>query len=114
MYHVYVIHNSSDEIYVGLTKSLEKRLKQHRAGKTISTRKGCRDWQLLHSWYCPTYILASKLERYLHRLQNKHNGVDKVLDIVLDCPVLNKLLVKEILPLPTTPYEIRKYLNDYL
>ncbi len=39
MYHVYVLKSRQDGgLYVGITESLERRLRQHNAGQTSSTR----------------------------------------------------------------------------
>jgi len=38
MYYVYVLKSESDKIYVGYTKDLKRRLKEHKAGKDITTR----------------------------------------------------------------------------
>lgn len=39
MYYVYVLHSQRDgKLYTGLTSDLERRLKEHRLGKVISTK----------------------------------------------------------------------------
>jgi putative endonuclease len=46
---VYALKSSIDgRIYVGFTKDIEKRLKEHNSGKTKST-KGYRPWSLLYT-----------------------------------------------------------------
>lgn len=102
-FHVYVIQNDDGVIYEGITANLEKRLTQHRRGRTISTNKGNLNWQLIHVWHVPTYMLASLLERYLHRLTK-----DEVLDLTIDCPSFSIWLHRQILALPITDYELEK------
>lgn len=48
-YFVYAIVSKKDNrIYLGFSYDIEKRLKEHNAGKTKST-KGYRPWKLLYS-----------------------------------------------------------------
>lgn len=39
MYTVYILKDKNGKIYKGLTNNLERRLKEHRSGHTITTRK---------------------------------------------------------------------------
>lgn len=39
MYTVYVILDDNNKFYKGLTNNLERRLREHKCGKTITTRK---------------------------------------------------------------------------
>ena len=46
---VYIIHSmSAQKYYVGMTTRLRRRLKEHQAGQTNST-KGFKDWKLIWS-----------------------------------------------------------------
>jgi len=48
MYFVYAITSEKEKrVYVGLTKDLEQRIKEHNAGKTTST-KGYRPWRIFY------------------------------------------------------------------
>ena len=48
MFYTYVLKGSSNpKYYIGYTSDLRKRLHQHNAGETISTRRG-RPWQLVY------------------------------------------------------------------
>jgi len=38
MHYVYILTDSTNNIYIGLTDDLERRLKEHRAGKTRTTK----------------------------------------------------------------------------
>ena len=64
-YFVYAIQSEKDgRIYVGLTKHVEERLKQHNAGKSRST-KGYRPWKLFYSEKIGARADARKREKYL-------------------------------------------------
>ena len=52
--------------YVGWTKDLPRRLKQHNAGKGARTTRG-RRWVLLHSEWFPTPRQAMSREWHLKR-----------------------------------------------
>ena len=65
MFTVYAIRGSKDErIYVGMTIDLHKRLSEHNAGKTKST-KGYRPWQLIYSESLTLRAEARIREKYL-------------------------------------------------
>ena len=46
MYYVYVIRNEADEFYIGYTADLKKRLAEHNAGVTQSTKN--HQWELVY------------------------------------------------------------------
>ncbi len=46
MYYVYLLQNEKSEIYYGSTNDLRRRLKEHQAGKSFSTRGHC--WELIY------------------------------------------------------------------
>jgi putative endonuclease len=65
MYHVYVIKSgSSNRIYIGHTKDLQKRMLQHNGGYSKATKKH-QDWKIAHEEAYPTRSLAMKREKYL-------------------------------------------------
>ncbi|PIR98038.1 MAG: endonuclease [Candidatus Colwellbacteria bacterium CG10_big_fil_rev_8_21_14_0_10_42_22] len=66
MYFVYSIKSFSQRnyIYVGLTNNLERRLKQHNAGRGRST-KPYRPFELLCAEQFATRAEARKREKYL-------------------------------------------------
>jgi predicted GIY-YIG superfamily endonuclease len=65
MIEVYVIISiPSNEIYVGMALSAEKRLKEHNNGKNRYT-KGLTPWRLFHIEYFPDWKEARKREKYL-------------------------------------------------
>jgi putative endonuclease len=49
LYYVYIIHSQSlQRYYVGSTESVEKRLREHNAGRSKSKRAGA-PWRLIHT-----------------------------------------------------------------
>ena len=58
---------------------------------------------VIHHWEMPNYLLASHLERFLHRLPDS-----QILDVILDWPVFCKTMHRELLRIPPTDYEINK------
>jgi putative endonuclease len=64
IYYVYAIKSDVDgRIYVGFSLDVEKRLKQHNAGKTTST-KGYRPWKLIYTEEVAGRIAARAKEKY--------------------------------------------------
>lgn len=65
MYYVYGITTKSrDKIYVGLTRDLETRIKEHNSGRTKST-KGYRPWVLFYSEKRDARLVARIREKEL-------------------------------------------------
>jgi putative endonuclease len=65
MYFVYAIRSLVDgRIYVGMTNDVAKRLSEHNAGKTKST-KGYTPWQLIYTESLPLHTQARVREKYL-------------------------------------------------
>ena len=63
-YWVYALISEKDNrIYVGFSKDVQKRLKEHNSGKTKST-KGYRPWRLIFTKQCTTRVEARELEKY--------------------------------------------------
>ena len=46
MYYVYVLCERSGKRYIGYTKDLRKRIKEHQTGKVQSTKTG--EWELVY------------------------------------------------------------------
>ncbi|MBU0540355.1 GIY-YIG nuclease family protein [Patescibacteria group bacterium] len=64
-YYVYALQSQIDRrIYVGLTNSVERRIKEHNQGKVFST-KGFRPWKLIYAEEQETRPEARKREKYL-------------------------------------------------
>ena len=65
MFYVYVLYSSKIEgYYVGITTSINCRLKEHNVGKTKSTRRGI-PWEIIYKEVFETRILARQREKYL-------------------------------------------------
>ena len=64
-YTIYAIQSLLDgRIYVGFTENILRRLVEHNAGKTTST-KGYRPWKLIYSEIVDERLSARKREKYL-------------------------------------------------
>lgn len=100
---VYVLEGSNAELYVGMTQNLEQRYAAHVAKRCKTSSVLCNP-QIIHTWLAPTRYVASKFERWLHRLQRK-NGNSAIIDVILDCPVFSRQIVEEAMALPDTPHE---------
>ena len=65
MYLVYVLRSEKDgRFYVGMTNDIIRRLKEHNAGKSKST-KGFTPWILVFTETLPSREEARKREKYL-------------------------------------------------
>ena len=61
---VYALSSEMDgRIYVGFSSNVEKRLKEHNAEKTKST-KGFRPWKVIYTESVASRIEARELEKY--------------------------------------------------
>ena len=70
-YFVYILKSSiNNDIYIGSTENIEKRLKSHNLGKVKST-KGYRPWILLEVQKFETRIKAMMQEKFLKNHQQK-------------------------------------------
>ena len=63
MYYVYVLQSERDEIYIGYSADLKRRLSEHNDGKNTSTRG--RSWDLLYYEAYRSEAAARKRERVL-------------------------------------------------
>lgn len=63
-YYVYVLEDSNGKRYKGMTNNLERRLSEHKRGKTITTKK-MNDIKLIYSEQCINFEEARKRELYL-------------------------------------------------
>ena len=83
MYYVYaIVAKNKDRIYVGLTKNLQSRIKEHNSGKTKST-KYYRPWSLLY-----VENLNSRLEARLREKKLKSGaGKEFLREILKNAPV---------------------------
>ena len=83
VFYVYIIHSQRmQRYYVGSAEIVEKRLQEHNAGKSTSTRAGI-PWELIHTESFPTRseamlrerkIKARGIGRYLSDLESVSSG----------------------------------------
>lgn len=87
--YIYVLEDCEGKQYIGITTDLERRLSSHRKGKSdcSSTKLKYTTFEVVHYWNVSNFRLAYQFESYLHSL-----SVHEVIDIILDCPLWNKLL----------------------
>lgn len=72
-WNVYIIENVFGDRYIGISTNLEERLRSHRTGFSSSSfMKAPETFQLIDSIFVDHFILASKIERYLHRLSKEN------------------------------------------
>ena len=67
-YHVYILRNPDDRIYIGQTQDLQRRLFQHNDPQdhlTQHTKKYSGPWELIHSEAFPSRSEAMRRERQL-------------------------------------------------
>ena len=65
MWYVYVLYSSShNRFYKGIAKNVDRRLKEHNAGKTKST-KGFRPWKICFIEEYDNVLEARKREKFL-------------------------------------------------
>ena len=63
-YYIYAIKSTkNNSIYVGMTKNINSRLKEHNNGYVFST-KGCRPYKLIYTEECENRLIARKIEKY--------------------------------------------------
>ncbi|MDO8626286.1 MAG: GIY-YIG nuclease family protein [Candidatus Magasanikbacteria bacterium] len=62
-YYVYVLEDESGRKYKGMTNNLERRLQEHKRGKTITTSK-MKSLRLIYSEFFPSKFEARKRETY--------------------------------------------------
>jgi putative endonuclease len=60
---VYILEDENGDLYKGLTNDIDRRLKEHRRGKTVTTRRMSR-LRLIHSERYETFKEARKREKY--------------------------------------------------
>ncbi len=64
MYSIYAIKSEVDgRIYVGMSKDIDSRIKQHNLGQVFST-KGYRPWKLIYTESVGTREECHKKEKY--------------------------------------------------
>ena len=70
-YWVYILHSTTrDQLYIGQTQDIDKRLKRHNQGYVKST-KNRGPWELYYSKMYPSRSAAMKTERQLKNLKSR-------------------------------------------
>lgn len=67
-YHVYVLENKENEIYIGYTTDLENRLKEHNQKQNFSTKFN-GPWHVIYYEACTNEKDAKRREGYLKTSQ---------------------------------------------
>ena len=63
MFTVYILKDKKGKLYKGLTNNLSRRLKEHKAGGTITTSR-MTDVKVVHAEEYDTFVEARKRELY--------------------------------------------------
>lgn len=66
MYHVYILRNTDNKLYIGQTNNLERRLSDHRHNEIKFTREH-RDFKLVYSEIYSTQLEAMQREKQLKK-----------------------------------------------
>lgn len=69
MFYVYVLADQDEEMYIGMTRDLKRRLSEHNHGRTRST-KG-RSWRCIYYEACLELEDARRREIYLKKTQGQ-------------------------------------------
>ena len=64
MFTVYVLRDDSDKLYKGLTNNLERRLKEHKSGHTVTTSR-MANLKVVYTESFKDFETARKRELYL-------------------------------------------------
>jgi len=76
-YYVYIVRTSKDKLYTGITKDLERRVRQHNEGKGAKALRGQRPVELV--WHSPLMSKSDAL-RVEHLI--RVGGVENKRDLV--------------------------------
>ena len=66
-WHVYILECKTGELYVGISKDVLERLKEHNLGNACRYTKFRRPVKLLHAESCENYPLARKREQQIKK-----------------------------------------------
>jgi putative endonuclease len=73
MWYVYMLLCNQKNYYVGLTNDLQKRLKEHKEGRSFFTKQFTDTELVLQEWY-PDKISAAKREQQLSALSHEEKS----------------------------------------
>jgi putative endonuclease len=75
---VYIIQNElTKELYIGYTKDLKRRLAQHNAHQTFSTRKNNAKYKLIYYEAFLSQVDATKREKQLKKFKSSYGQLKK-------------------------------------
>ncbi|MDD5731218.1 MAG: GIY-YIG nuclease family protein [Candidatus Omnitrophica bacterium] len=87
MYYVYALKSvEHNRVYIGITKNLRNRVKEHNSGKTKSTRF-YKPWVLFYSELADSRITARKREKQLKSGYGKEFLKNRRNDKLFNAPV---------------------------
>ncbi len=84
---VYIIKCRDNKLYTGITKNIEKRVKDHNAGRGCRFTKYRWPVELLYKEYCTDYSSAREREVAIKKLKRQ----EKIDLIKSNCQVLRQL-----------------------
>jgi len=71
MFYIYILQSKGcDELYIGYTNDLKKRVEEHNRGKNISTKRYL-PWSLIYYEACTNEKDAKRREKYLKTTQGR-------------------------------------------
>ena len=79
MWFIYIIqHNTTKQIYIGITKNLRQRLTQHNLGETTATHRKNGKWSMIYAEIYRNNEDAKDREKKLkHHDSTKHNLIKR-------------------------------------
>jgi putative endonuclease len=80
MFYIYLLKNVKGTIYIGYTNNLRRRLREHRAGKTYTTKR-MKSTDLVYYEAYPTELAAKEREKKLKQFGSSYHGLVKRLKI---------------------------------
>jgi predicted GIY-YIG superfamily endonuclease len=83
MVFVYALSNEiNNEVYIGITKDITRRLKEHNSGGNRYT-KAYKPWKVFYSEVCDNYAAARKREVYFKTTSGRRELRGKLSEIKL-------------------------------
>jgi putative endonuclease len=66
MYFVYILkHSKTNQVYIGKTSDIKRRLSEHNSGNQISTRRQSGEWKLVYAELYKEKVDADEREKKL-------------------------------------------------
>jgi len=80
MYYIYLLKNAQGKLYIGYSKDLRRRIKEHHLGKTYTTRRMGETKLIYYEAYEDEYA-AKEREKKLKQFGSSYKGLIKRLKI---------------------------------